>query len=32
MTKIMCEFDAKDEEEYYVWNVWGNVYKEGELS
>ena len=28
MTKIVCEFDAKDEEEYYAW---GNVYPEGEL-
>lgn len=21
--KIVCEFDAKDEEEYYAWDLWG---------
>jgi hypothetical protein len=32
MTKIVCEFDAKGEEEYYAWNLWGDIYTEGELN
>jgi len=31
MTKIVCEFDAKDEEEYYACNLWGNIYTEVKL-